>query len=157
MKSKYILIYTIFFLVVASLSVFAFKSLSPKETQQIEEPRVAVQTNYEKLPKADESEMHDEVHGDLHNTIETSVAFGDSSIKVTNGEDTDLTNCTLELNQTIVQRGYMYTQDLLPANDTVTLNLSLFTRDGVAFDPTFKKAQNIMIMCANGWSYLSNR
>lgn len=162
MKLKYLYIYSAFFLILASSTVFLLQSIDGGDTKQEPVREVVAKSQYEKIPKADESELHDEVHGNLHEKLQTSVQFTASELIVTNGENTDLENCTFELNQTIVQRGYMYTQDVIPAQESVAISLEQFTRDGIIFDPTQRKAQNVMIMCdeasgKSGWNYVANR
>ncbi|HUQ84846.1 MAG TPA: hypothetical protein VM077_00835 [Candidatus Limnocylindrales bacterium] len=156
-----IIIFSIFILLVGALSLPLL--LRKKTTSTDTTKTVAIaESKYEKIPNANDSEKHDEVHGNLHQELETSVKFGDNEIIVTNGEKTDLIDCTLEMNATIAQKGYTLTKDLIPAQESVTISLSEFSRNGVAFDTSVKNANNVMIMCSDstgrsGWSYLSNR
>lgn len=141
---------------------FSSKNRSSKPTTQIE-----AQSKYDNLPKATESgsmegmDMDDMegMEGMDHSNqqLKTGVKFTDSEMIVVNGENKELLDCRFEMNQTIVQKGYTYSIDSIPAKKTISINLSDFSRDGVAFNTYAKKANNVMIMCENGWSYSSNK
>ncbi len=178
MKLKHLSIYTVIFLVLAGTTVFTLQNLTKGNTGEntVKEstPKTMVQPKYEELPLAKNEKRDDEkeashegmqmdgmsegkMHEEMSAQIETSVKFTNNALIVTNGENSDLTNCTFELNQTVVQRGYVYAQDVIPAKGTVTASWDKFERAGVAFNTATRKPQNIIIMCDNGWSYLSNR
>ena len=141
---------------------FSSKNRSSKPTTQIE-----AQSKYDNLPKATESgsmegmDMDDMegMEGMDHSNqqLKTGVKFTDSEMIVVNGENKELLDCRFEMNQTIVQKGYTYSIDSIPAKKTISINLSDFSRDGVAFNTYTKKPNNVMIMCKNGWSYSSNK
>lgn len=157
MKTKITLILLTTLLIL--IGAFSYQSnLSKNKTINTPVKGMAsAQSKYEKIEKADVSKKHYEVHGNLHQTLETSVKFNDNEIIIANGETTDWKDCTIEMNATIAKRGYLFTQDLIPANESVSISLEEFVRDGVSFDPTIKKANNVMIMCDNGWNYSSKR
>lgn len=149
-------------LVAISLIIVIFIIGFSKVSSNKQEKKDIIQTNiqvpYQKLPKAHSMAIEE----DMNKQLKTNVTFNEDRIIVSNGETIDWKDCTLELNRGIVNKGYVYRMASLSPQNAITIQLKNFTKDGIVFNPSQTKAQNLTIMCndvagQSGWNYFSNK
>ncbi len=158
-KNKIILLAATIFLMTGLLSYQLFFQNERPSAHEAPAVEVSAKTHYNQLPK---SHMDMAMGEEMNQQLKTEVKYGLDKIIVTNGESVDWKDCRFEMNATIVQKGYVYNQNSITSHSAIEISLSAFARDGVAFNPVQRKANNLMIMCSDtsgkmGWSYSSNR
>lgn len=157
MKLKENRIFTIVILII----VFVFSLvLFGRVTRYVGKTNVptVTRTPYQKLPVANEET---DMHG--MNTINAKpiIVFKETAIELNNSNSSDYTSCSLELNATTVMKGFMHNTQTVPAGKSMTIPLEEFTRDNESFNPSERKADNVMVMCqtndSSSWTYATNR